>query len=27
VAYSQSPFWGIKPSRDEALAHPRIDAF
>ena len=27
VAYSQSPFWGIKLSRDEALAHPRIDEF
>ena len=27
AAYSQSPFWGIKLSRDEALAHPRIDEF
>ena len=25
AAYSQSPFWGIKLSRDEALAHHRID--
>ncbi|MGH3163178.1 MAG: hypothetical protein ACRDPF_24970 [Streptosporangiaceae bacterium] len=25
AAYSQSPLWGIKLSRDEALAHPRID--
>ena len=25
VAYPHSPFWGIKLSRDEALAHPRID--
>jgi hypothetical protein len=27
AGYSQSPFWGIKLSRDEALAHPRIDEF
>jgi hypothetical protein len=27
AAYSQSQFWGIKLSRDEALAHPRIDEF
>jgi hypothetical protein len=27
AAYSRSPFWGVKLSRDQALAHPRIDEF